>query len=122
MYYTNTGILNRFIVVSEKEYIKVIDSENRVRVYRRVEKGQVKHFVVQYEALISGKWYAIIRYNSAHGFAHRDIIHPDGKVDKHPLPFSDFAAALTYGEQDISEHWKQYRERFEKEMGRDALK
>ena len=51
-----------------------------------------------------------------HGFAHRDIIHPDGDVEKIPLAMGDYNAALTFAELDIRSNWKIYRERFIEEV------
>jgi len=48
--------------------------EDRIRVSAMKEKGQVFKFVVQYEALLKGKWRPIVRYDTSHGFAHKDII------------------------------------------------
>jgi len=105
--------------MSERTYFKWLDAWNRVRVQLLVEKGEVRQFVVQfvvqYEALIDEKWRAIVRYDSTHGFAHRDVIHPSGDQDKYPLPFEDLGVAMTYGEQDIEDRWEWYRERYERE-------
>ncbi|HJZ23223.1 MAG TPA: hypothetical protein VJ201_02100 [Candidatus Babeliales bacterium] len=48
-------------------------------------KGVIFEFVVQCEALISEQWQPIIRYDTAHGFAHKDIMKADGKTIKQPL-------------------------------------
>lgn len=58
------------------------ESTDRLRVYARKEKGQIFQFVVQYEALIFGDWKPIVRYDTAHGFAHKDIIKASGEVIK----------------------------------------
>jgi len=72
--------------------------------------------VVHYEALIDEKWRAIVRYDSRHGFAHRDVIRPSGDQDKYP-PFEDLGVAMTYGEQDIEDRWEWYRKRYEDRRG-----
>ena len=59
------------------------------------EKRQVKRFVVQYEAYIEGKWRAIVRYDTAHGYFHRDILYPDGSTRKVRFPAVEFAEAFT---------------------------
>ena len=80
------------------------------------EKGQVFKFVVQYEALLKGKWRPIVRYDTSHGFAHKDIIHYTGEEDKQPLYFQDFNIAFTFAIQDLKNIWKWYRTAYEREI------
>ena len=56
---------------------------DRLRVRFTIERGQVKSIIViQYEAYIDGKWHAIVRFEEAHGFFHRDIMSPVRKAAK----------------------------------------
>jgi len=80
------------------------------------EKGQVFKFVVQYEALLKGQWRPIVRYDTSHGFAHKDIIHYTGEEDKQPLYFQDFNIAFTFAIQDLKNIWKWYRIAYEREI------
>jgi len=80
------------------------------------EKGQVFKFVVQYEALLKGKWRPIVRYDTSHGFAHKDIIHYTGEEDKQPLYFQDLNIAFTFAIQDLKNIWKWYRIAYEREI------
>ncbi len=73
-------------------------------------------FRIQFEALIDGRWVVIVRYDSAHGCPHRDIMHPDGSEIKEWLDLYSKAEVLTIGQRDIMENWSAYRERFEKEL------
>ena len=74
-------------------------------------------FVVQLEVLHPrrGAWLPVVRYDTAHGFAHRDRVFPDGTVEKTPLPIDDYNQALNYAEIDLRDHWEEYRDRFLKE-------
>jgi len=90
--------------------------EDRIRVYAKKEKGKILGFTVQYEAFFEGKWHPIIRYDTAHGFPHKDVLHPDGLTDKQPLYFMNYNLAFTYAIQDIKMLWKWYKESYEKEM------
>jgi hypothetical protein len=90
--------------------------EDRLRVSAFRKKAEVVKFVVQYEALINDSWRPIVRYDTSHGFAHKDIIHYRGEVDKQPLSFQDFNIALTFAIQDLKTSWKWYRIAYEKEM------
>jgi len=84
--------------MQEIEYLIYLTAESadRLRVYAQKEKGFILEFVVQYEALISEQWQPIIRYDTAHGFAHKDIIKPGGEVVKQPLFFDTYNLAFTY--------------------------
>lgn len=75
--------------MNEIEFIYPLspDLQDRLRVKATKNKGRIVSFVVQYEAFILGRWRAIVRYDTAHRFAHRDILHPGGSVDKQPLNF-----------------------------------
>lgn len=92
------------------------DGENRYRHYHVSEKGKVVEFRIQYEAYLEGKWYAIVRYDTAHGFAHRDVMHPDGTVTKTSFQPLDYATMLTYGERDLKRNWASYRENYIRDM------
>ena len=78
------------------------------RVRFKKGRGRILSFVVQLECLIEGRWYPIVRYDTAHGYAHRDVLKPDGKKEKQSVPVQDFNAALTYAQRDIKDHWRRY--------------
>ncbi len=94
------------------------DLEDRLRVKATKIGGRILTFVVQYEALIQGQWKAIVRYDTAHKFAHKDILHPDGSVDKQPLDFPNLNFAFTFAIQDLKSLWRWYRYGYEKESNR----
>ena len=96
-----------------------LDREDRLCVVAQKERGRILGFVVQYEARIRDRWYAIVRYDTTYGFAHRDVLHPDGFQDKQPLYFLGQNMAFTYAIQDLKMLWHWYREGFEGEMSRD---
>lgn len=112
---TDYGIL---LLVKTIEYIFYLSPQktDRLRVDAYKEKNKILEFVVQYEAQILSNWYAIIRYDTRHGFAHRDLLHPDGSVDKEPLFWQDYNISLTYATEDLKHYWLKYRQRFEEEL------
>ena len=99
------------------EYVYFLSTEQtdrlRVRFYK--DKKIILQFVVQYEILLRDEWKAVVRYDTSHGFAHRDLMHPDGSVDKLPLPTLTYAVALMYATQDLKQSWRWYRQRYEEE-------
>ena len=72
--------------------------------------------MVQYELKVGGEWYPVVRYDTAHGFAHQDILHRQGPAEKRDLPRGDYNLALSYAEEDLRRNWKVYRERFRREV------
>jgi len=90
--------------------------EDRLRVSALRRKGEIVKFVVQYEVLIKQEWRAVVRYDTSHGFAHKDIIHYEGEEEKQPLYFQDFNMAFTFAIQDLKTSWKWYRIAYEREM------
>lgn len=58
---------------------------DRLRVHFVTERGRVIAIVViQYEAYIDGEWRAIVRFDEAHGYFHRDVMSPEGAQEKTP--------------------------------------
>lgn len=76
-------------------------------------------FSVQLEICVRGNWYPVVRYDTTHGFAHRDFIHPDGRSEKTPIFAQNYNDALTFAEGDLKDNWEFYRERFLKEVKDD---
>jgi len=92
--------------------------QDRIRVNAVKEKREILEFCVQYEARIIEKWQPIIRYDTAHGYAHRDIIHFDGSVEKEPLYFVNYNFAFTFATQDLRKSWRKYREKYKQEVSK----
>lgn len=83
--------------MTETTYVIALtrDGQNRYRHRHVLEKDRVVEFSVQYETHIAGKWHPIVRYDSSHGFAHRDLIHPDGTESKTAFHYWEYAEVLT---------------------------
>jgi hypothetical protein len=96
----------------EREYVVLLSEDCRIRHYHNRTKSQILEFLIQLETSGKGKWKPVVRYDTAHGYAHRDIIHADGKIEKLPLSFGDYNSALTFAEMDIRSNWELYRKRF----------
>ena len=102
----------------EIEYLFYLspEMEDRLRVSAQKNQGEILEFVVQYEALFSGHWKPIVRYDTAHGFAHRDRMWPAGRVEKEPLSFDSYNLAFTHATLELKAHWAGYRNAYEQEM------
>jgi hypothetical protein len=95
------------------EFRRLLSGEDALRVRFDLEQGKVTKFVVQLECLFADRWTAVIRYDTAHGFAHCDRLHPYELTTKFRIETSNYNEALTFAVDDLSFHWKDYRERYE---------
>ncbi len=101
-----------FNLVKESRFIVMLTSEDRYRHQHVRFKRDVLGFVVQYETRLEGKWVPVVRYDTRHGFAHRDLFGRKGNKRKTPMFTDDFSEALTFAEYDIQSNWRIYKEQF----------
>ena len=98
--------------MKRKEYIYLLsDSDRKRHVHTRIGKT-IKDFIVQYETLINDKWCPVVRYDSSHGYAHKDFIYSDGSKEKVILGMYSYNEALTLADMDINQNWKAYKLRY----------
>jgi len=97
--------------VTEREFTVPLDINARMRVRHQVDRGKIRTFTVQLEVLNKDQWTPVVRYDTAHGFAHRDLYTKHGKQFKTPLGM-DFNQARTFAQRDILMNWQEYRRIF----------
>jgi hypothetical protein len=95
----------------EVEFRRLLDGYNALRIRFTLDQGKVEKFVVQLEARFNEHWVAIIRYDTAHSFAHCDMMHPYDSATKVRMATNDYNEALTFAMQDLTENWRLYRRR-----------
>lgn len=93
------------------EYVIPLGENARKRHYHEADKGEVIGFAVQLEVLVGDQWKVVLRYDSAHGFAHIDRCYLDGRRVKEELHLK-LSEALTLADEDIKENWKIYQKAF----------
>jgi hypothetical protein len=99
-------------VPDDREYLNELADGARLRARFRRDRGEITEFVVQLEAWFNEEWCAVIRYDSAHGQAHKDVLDRWGReIEKQWLPGTN-NDALTAGTADIKQNWKQYIAQF----------
>jgi hypothetical protein len=103
--------------MSEKFWIQDFETGlDRLRIHFITERGRVVSIIViQYEAYIDGQWRAIVRFDEAHGFFHRDVMSPTGEQEKTVQPAIDRNLALNEAIAHIKQFWRTYRQMYEDE-------
>jgi hypothetical protein len=94
------------------EYIIRIGPTDRYRHMHIKKRGRVVFFRVQYETRVEDLWYPVVRYDTAHGFAHRDVMNRKRIVSKTPLFNQNYNDALTFAENDLKCNWEYYKKIF----------
>jgi hypothetical protein len=100
------------------EFETILDKfgNERMRVRLKTQKNELLDIVYQYESFIGNKWEPIVRYDCAHGFFHRDVLHPNVEKEKTELTFDSLKSASQYAAQDIKDRWEWYKERYIKKF------
>lgn len=75
---------------------------------------QITFFVVQYFARIGGNEHQVLRFDTAHDFAHCDILDWEGAtIRKVPVREGiDYATAMNEVIADLKANWERYRADF----------
>ena len=101
----------------KKEFLIRLSEKDRYRHIHYSNKGKILYFSVQIETAINNVWYSVVRYDTAHGFAHRDILNFKGEeISKTPLFNQDYNSALTFAENDLKLNWESYKTNFLKNI------
>jgi hypothetical protein len=94
------------------EYATRIGPSDRYRHLHIQERGKIVFFRIQYETRVGNMWYPVVRYDTSHGFVHRDRMDLKGTVVKTPLFHQDYNDALTFAESDLKLNWEYYKGKF----------
>ena len=87
------------------EYVLPLGSDVRKRHIHATRKGEVISFTVQMEIKFENRWVPVVRYDCAHGYAHRDKYFLDGRRIKEKVELS-FEEALTFADEDVRDNWE----------------
>lgn len=101
---------------TEEEHFITITAGNTIRVRRTLQYGRLLAYLVQYEVWIAEEeqWHAAVRYDTAHGRPHKDVLAWDGTViEKTWSPIGrSLDDELQYAIRDIRTHWVTHRVEF----------
>ncbi len=91
-----------------------MNDNNALRVWFEIEQGQVLKFMVQLECRFGDgeEWTPVVRYDTAHGFAHCDRLHPYDPTSKTEMGTKNYNEALNVAMNDLVNNWNKYRRRY----------
>jgi hypothetical protein len=98
------------------EYVIRLGPEDRYRHMHVRVRDKIVFFRVQLETIVGGNWMPVVRYDTAHGFANRELLDRRGQVVKTPLFNQELNDALTFAENDLKTNWIFYKKRFLEEL------
>jgi hypothetical protein len=92
-------------------FITLSTEDDRIRVDFTTDQGEVSALrVVQYETRVQGIWQPVARYDTVHGFFHRDVFTARGSM-KYRVAIADLGEALTFAIDDLKTNWHLYKQR-----------
>jgi hypothetical protein len=94
------------------EFTIMLTAHDRYRHQHTRVRGKILKFKVQYETKVGRRWFPVVRFDTSHGFAHRDLMDSKGRKRKTPIFAKNFNEALTFAEADIKSNWTMYQEHF----------
>ena len=84
-----------------------------LRIQRRTESGEIASFAVVLFADIQDEWVNISRYDTAHGYPHRDVLGKrEGLRGKLRMTKLNKKEAFRYAIRDLTENAENYLEDF----------
>jgi len=99
-------------MIKDVKFIAMLTPADRYRHHHTRFRGDVISFTVQYETRLARRWLPVVRYDTQHGFAHRDLLDKEGNKRKTPIFTEDYSEALSFAEHDIRSNWKIYKQDF----------
>ncbi len=99
-----------------EEYFAIAlnDFGDVIRVRLEKDRSALVGFTIQYEAVFDGDLRPVVRYDTAHGFAHRDHLLWDGSTHHwdRMAERATYRESLTEALSDIRNNWERYRSDF----------
>ena len=98
----------------DHEFTQDLPGGDSLRFRFDLDRGRVTEFTVQLECWIEGRWRPVVRYDTAHGYPHRDTLGWTGTVmAKDPMPPGlSRNDAMNQARADLVAHHATYRAEF----------
>jgi len=85
--------------------------EDEIHTRITIEDGKIQDFAVIYYTLINGRPHQVVRYDCAHGYAHKDILYTRAHT-KGGLPKVAYKEAFNIALDDIERNWRDYKQKY----------
>ena len=97
----------------KKDYNIILNNTTRIFILIETKKGIIVRFVVKLEILIKDKWLEVERYDTHHGYVHKDILGKNRKK-KRCLKYYliDNESGLNMAIKDFKENHQLYSWRY----------
>ena len=102
-------------ITSRTWLVEILPDEVRMRCAYRRRKKRIIQYTVQLEVRYLDAWHPAVRYDNAHGFCHRDTLHPDGTQEKTPVASGGANETFTFAIDELGTTWEAHRARFLRE-------
>lgn len=100
--------------MGERLYTLWLDDSTFVHLEFLTVRGKVVSFVVRLMREINNEWINVVRYDTAHGVPHRDLLDKRGRVlRKNWLVGMTFEQALIHAKEDLLKNYERYIKNFE---------
>ena len=99
-------------LVSREWVQELVPDQARLRCRYKRRGNRIIEYTVQLEILHQGGWQHVVRFDNAHGFCHRDDIHPDGTQTKTAMFVGDANDTFTRAIKEVQSNWESHRNRF----------
>jgi hypothetical protein len=101
----------------QREWLQeLLPVEARMRCWYERRGKRLVRYLVQLEIFHQDVWRAVVRFDNAHGFCHRDDIHPDGSQDKTAIFVGDANETFTQAVKEVQSNWELHRNRYLREI------
>ena len=99
----------------EKEWVVWLNEACRIEAEKHTSGGRVTGFRVVLLAEIGGETHCVTRFDTAHGFAHRDVLSFGGQlISKKIMSEQDFNLAFEAAYFDIVRNHEHYLHTYKK--------
>jgi len=98
--------------MKKKSFLIIPPPDDRIRlrnIFRIKGLKEIKDFMVQLEVEPEpAQWKAVVRYDLAHGYFHRDLICKNGSKKKHKIQSQDLSNATIGAIEDLKQNLERY--------------
>jgi hypothetical protein len=100
----------------ESKWQFAVTDRLRLDVWIAYDHGDPTKFSLNLCGLLGGKWEPLVRYDNAHGPAHRHVFHADGTEDEHPFVAILPETFIDQAQKELIDHATVYLEEFERDL------